>query len=52
MGKWSVVGGSVVRGFKKTLTGPRPTHGNKYTLHKMSLSLMMAMCIKQHLSNI
>ena len=52
VGKWSVVRGSVVRGFKKTLTGLRPTHGNKYTIHKMSLGLMMAMCIEQHLSNI
>ena len=31
---------------------PRPGHGHKYTKYKMSLSIMMAICIKQHLSNI
>ena len=28
----------------------RPRHGHKYTKHKTSLSLMMVMCNKQHLS--
>ena len=31
---------------------PRPSHGHKYTKYKMCLSIMMATCIKQHLSNI
>ena len=30
----------------------RPSHGHKYTKHKMCLSIIVAMCIKQHLSNI
>ena len=35
------------------ITRPRPTNGNKYTICKMCLSLiMMAICIKQHRSNI
>ena len=31
---------------------PRLRHGHKYTKHKMYLSIMMAICIKQHLNNI
>ena len=31
---------------------PRPSHGHKYTKYKMCLSIMIATCIKQHLSNI
>ena len=31
---------------------PRPRHGHKYTKYKSCLSTMMAICIKQHLSNI
>ena len=31
---------------------PRPRHGHKYTHYKLCLSTMMAICIKQHLSNI
>ena len=30
---------------------PSPRHGHKYTTYKMCLSLMMAISIKQHLSN-
>ena len=30
----------------------RPRHGHKYTEYKMYLSIMMFICIKQHLSNI
>ena len=33
-------------------TRPRSRHGHKYTIYKMCLSLMIAICIKQHLSNI
>ena len=31
---------------------PRPRHEHKYVKYKMYLSIMMALCIKQHLSNI
>ena len=27
-------------------------HGHKYTKHKLCLSIMMGICIKQHVSNI
>ena len=35
-----------------TTNGPRPRHGHKHTKYKMCLSIMMAICIKQHLNNI
>ena len=31
---------------------PRPRHGHKYTQYKICVSIMMVICIKQHLSNI
>ena len=31
---------------------PRPRHGHKYTEEKMCLNIMMAICIKQHQSNV
>ena len=31
---------------------PSPSHGHKYTKYIMCLSIMMVICIKQHLSNI
>ena len=31
---------------------PTPRHGHKYTKYIMSLSIMMVICVKQHLSNI
>ena len=31
---------------------PRPRYGHKYTKYKMWFSIMMALCIKQPLSNI
>ena len=31
---------------------PRPRHGHKYTKYKMCLSMMMFICIKQHLGSI
>ena len=31
---------------------PRLRHGHKYRKHKKCLSMMMLICIKQHLSNI
>ena len=30
------------------ITRPRPRHGHIYIIYKMRLSLMMAICIKQH----
>ena len=30
----------------------RPRHGHRYTKYKMWLSMMMLLCIKQHLNNI
>ena len=30
----------------------RPRHGHKYTKYKTCLSIMMVVCINQHLSNI
>ena len=40
------------RSHRYDLTRPRTRHGHKYTIYEMYLSLMMAICIKQHLSNI
>ena len=34
------------------IIGDRPRHGHKYTKYKTCLSLMMALCIKQHLNKI
>ena len=34
------------------LDRPRPRHGHNYTNYKMCFSMMMVICIKQHLSNI
>ena len=31
---------------------PRPRHGHKYTKYKICLSIIMVLCIEQHLSNI
>ena len=31
---------------------PRPRHGHKYTKYKLRRSIIMVLCIKQHLSNI
>ena len=39
------------RSYRYDINRPRPGHGQKYTKYKMSLSIMMAMCIKQHLNN-
>ena len=40
------------RSHRYDMTRPRPRHGHKYNMYKMCLRLMMAICIKQHLSNI
>ena len=34
------------------ITRPRPRHGHKHTIYKICLSVIMAICIKHHLSNI
>ena len=31
---------------------PKPRHGHKYTKYKICLSIIMVLCIEQHLSNI
>ena len=31
---------------------PRPRHGHRYSKYKKCLTMMMLICIKQHLSNI
>ena len=40
------------RSHKYDINRPRPSHGHKYTIYKMCLSIIMAIYIKQHLSNI
>ena len=40
------------RSHRYDITRPRPRHGHKCTIYKMCLSLIMAICINQHLSNI
>ena len=44
-------------GNEKQITGydlnrPRPRHGQKHTKYKICLSIMMIICIKQHISSI
>ena len=40
------------RSQRYNINRPRPKHGHKYNKHEMCLSIMMVICIKQHLSNI
>ena len=40
------------RSHRYDINRPRPGHLHKYTKYKMRLSIMMVICIKQHLSNI
>ena len=37
---------------KYGINRPIPKYGHKYTKYKMCLSTMMAICIKQHLTDI
>ena len=37
---------------RQEINRPRSRYGHKYTKYKICLSIMMAICIKQHLSNI
>ena len=39
------------RSLRYDINRPKPRHGSKYTKYKMCLSIMMVICIKQHLSN-
>ena len=40
------------RSRRKDINRPRLRNGHKHTKYKMCLSIMMVICIKQHLSNI
>ena len=40
------------RSYKCDINRPRSWHGHKYSKNKKCLSMMMFICIKQHLSNI
>ena len=37
------------RSHKYDINRPRPTHGHESTKHNLRLSIMMVICIKQHL---
>ena len=39
------------RSHKYDINKPRPRYGHKYTKYKICLSVMMLICIKQHLCN-
>ena len=40
------------RSHRYDINGPRLRHWHNYTKYKMCLSVMMVICVKQHLSNI
>ena len=40
------------RSYRYDINRPRPRHGHKYSKYKKRISMMMLICIKQHLSNI
>ena len=40
------------RSHRYDINRPRARHGHKYTKYKICLSILMNICIKQHLSNI
>ena len=40
------------RSQRYNINRPRPRNGHKYTKYEMCLSIIMVICIKQHLSNI
>ena len=40
------------RSHRYDINRPRPRHGYKYTKYKMCFGIMIAICTKQHLSNI
>ena len=39
------------RSHRYDINRPKSTHGHKYSKYKRCLSMMMLLCIKQHLSN-
>ena len=41
-----------IRSHRYDLNRPKSKHGHKYSKYKKCLSMMMLICIKQHLSNI
>ena len=41
-----------IRSHRCDINRPRSRHGDKYSKYNICLSIMMAVCIKQHLSNI
>ena len=38
--------------YRQDISRPKPRHGHRYTRYNMYLSIMIVICIKQHLSNI
>ena len=40
------------RSYRHDINRPRSRHGHKYNKYKKRLSMMMLLCVKQHLSNI
>ena len=40
------------RSHRHGINKPRPRHGYKYRKYKMFLSILIVMCIKQHLRNV
>ena len=40
------------RSHKYDINGPRPRHEHKHSTYKKCLTMMMLICIKQHLSNL
>ena len=41
-----------IRSHRQDINRPRPIHGHKYSKYRKCLSMIMLICIKQHLSNI
>ena len=39
------------RSYRHEINKPRPRHGHIYTKYRKCFSMMMLICIKQHLSN-
>ena len=40
------------RSYRYDINRPRSTHGHKYSKYEKCLTVMLLICIKQHLSNI
>ena len=50
--KWLMTMKMKNRSHRYDINRSRPRHGHEYTKHKLLLSILMVICIKQHLSNI